>query len=82
MSNNTENKKIGFTLEKQNYILLAIGLGIIVIGLILMAGGGSTDPNVFNESMFSFRRITLAPMIVLLGFVFEVYAILKKPSDK
>lgn len=67
-----------FPLEAKNYKLLAIGLGVIVIGFILMAGGGSDDPNVFNEEVYSFRRITLAPIVVLAGFIFEIYAILKK----
>ncbi|MBI9068954.1 MAG: DUF3098 domain-containing protein [Salinivirgaceae bacterium] len=80
MNNKKENKKVGFALEKNNYILMVIGLGAIILGFILMAGGKSTDPNVFNESMFSFRRITLAPMLVFGGFVFEIYAIMKKPK--
>ncbi len=71
-----------FALGKSNFILMGIGLAAIVIGFILMAGGKSTDPNVFNEEMFSFRRITLAPMLVFGGFVFEIYAIMKKPKDK
>lgn len=66
----------------ENYKLMLIGFVIIVIGFILMAGGGSDDPNVFNEDMFNFRRITLAPTLVLGGFAFEVYAIMKKPKKK
>jgi hypothetical protein len=67
-----------FALGKENYWLLLIGFGIIVIGFALMAGGRSDDPAVFNQDIFSFRRITLAPVVVLLGFLFEVYAIMKK----
>lgn len=66
----------------ENYKLMLIGFVIIVIGFILMVGGGSDDPNVFNEDMFNFRRITLAPILVLGGFAFEVYAIMKKPKKK
>ncbi len=73
--------EIGFALNKENYKLMAIGFGIIVIGFILMIGGGSDDPNVFNPEIFSFRRITLAPLILLFGFILEVYAIMKKPKD-
>jgi hypothetical protein len=51
------------------------------VGFLLMMGGGSDDPNVFDESIFSFRRITLAPMVVLFGFAFEIYAIMKKPKE-
>lgn len=71
----------GFALEKNNYVLLLIGLGIIILGFILMSGGKSTDPNVFNQEIFSFRRITLAPILVMGGFMFEIYAILKKPQS-
>lgn len=66
----------------ENYKLMLIGFVIIVVGFILMTGGGSDDPNVFNEDMFSFRRITLAPILVLGGFAFEIYAIMKKPKKE
>ncbi len=66
---------------RENYRLLLIGFGIIVLGFILMIGGGSKDPNVFSEEIFSFRRITLAPIVVLFGFAFEIYAIMKKPKE-
>jgi len=71
----------GFALGKENYKLMAIGFAIIVVGFILMAGGGSDDPNVFNPDIFSFRRITLAPIILLFGFVFEIFAIMKKSKS-
>jgi len=71
-----------FALGKENYKLLLIGFGIIILGFLLMAGGGSKDPNVFNPQIFSFRRITLAPIVVLGGFAFEIYAIMKKPKQK
>jgi hypothetical protein len=74
----------GFALGKENLRLLGIGFAIIVFGFILMSGGGSSDPNVFNQQeIFSFRRITLAPIVCLIGFIFEIYAIMKIPkSDK
>lgn len=74
-------KDAGFALGKENYRLIAIGFIIIVIGFILMVGGGSDDPEVFNPDIFSFRRITLAPLLLLAGFIFEIYAIMKKPRD-
>jgi len=77
-----EVSKFDFALGKQNYILLAIGFGIIVLGFILMSGGGTDDPTVFNEEIFSFRRTTLAPLLVLAGFIFEIYAIMKKPKEE
>ncbi len=72
----------GFALDRENYKLMAIGFGIIVIGFLLMAGGGTDDPKVFNPEIFNFRRITLAPVVLLAGFVFEIYAIMKKPAQK
>jgi membrane-bound ClpP family serine protease len=78
---NKQDNNTGFALGKENYKLLLIGFVIIIVGFLLMMGGGSDDPNVFDESIFSFRRITLAPMVVLFGFAFEIYAIMKKPKD-
>ena len=75
-----EKQENNFVFEKENYILLLIGFGIILLGFVLMVGGRSDDPNVFNEAVFSFRRITLAPVLVLFGFLFEIYAIMKKPK--
>ncbi|MRR21638.1 DUF3098 domain-containing protein [bacterium] len=76
-----DDKKPGFALGKENYKLMAIGFAIIIVGFILMAGGKSDDPKVFSEDIFSFRRITVAPLIVLAGFIFEIYAIMKRPRD-
>jgi uncharacterized membrane protein len=72
----------GFVFNKLNYQLLIIGLVIIFVGFLLMAGGGSDDPNKFDSGMFSFRRITLAPIIVLIGFVLEGVAIMYRPKVK
>lgn len=65
-----------FIFGKRNYKFMFIGLACIALGFILMSGGGSNDPNVFNEDIFSFRRIRLAPTLVLIGFGFQIYAIL------
>ncbi len=68
--------------DKNNYIIMLVGLAVLVLGFVLMAGGKSSDPNVFNAAeIYSFRRITLAPIIVLLGFAIEIYAIMKKPQS-
>ncbi len=72
--------KAEFIFGKKNYKWLFIGLAFIVIGFILMAGGGSEDPNVFDPSIFSKRRIRLAPTLVLIGFGIQVYAILLNPD--
>ncbi len=78
-----KSQNTSFALGKQNYYLLAIGFVIIIIGFLLMMGGGSDDPQVFNaDELFSFRRITLAPLVILAGFIFEIYAIMKKPKEE
>ena len=82
MATKNENKvKQSFALGRENYKLLAIGFAIIVAGFLLMLGGKSEDPNVFSEKIFSFRRITLAPIVVLAGFIFEIWAIMRKPKN-
>ncbi len=81
MSSNKQEKKFEFALSKQNYMLMAVGFAIVILGFILMIGGGSDDPNVFNKDIYGFQRTTLAPMVVLLGFIFEIYAIMKKPKQ-
>lgn len=79
-SNNTY--KPDFVFEKKNYIVMAIGIAVIALGFILMAGGGSDDPNIFNPDIYNFRRIRLAPTVVLIGFGIEAYAILLNPNKK
>jgi hypothetical protein len=76
------NNKPEFLFDKINYKILLIGLAVIALGFILMSGGGSEDPNVFNEEIFSFRRIRLAPAVVLLGFGITIYSILKNPKKQ
>ena len=77
-----EQESMDFPLQKENYILLIIGFAIIMLGFLLMMGGKSDDPNVFSEKIFNFRRITLAPILVLFGFIFEIWAIMKKPKEE
>jgi Protein of unknown function (DUF3098) len=77
-----ENKN-GFLFEATNYKILLIGLVVIALGFILMSGGGSEDPNVFKEDeLFSFRRIRLAPTVVLIGFGVVIFSIFKTQSPK
>ena len=77
---NVAKPKKEFIFEKKNYTFLFIGLAFIALGFILMSGGGSDDPNVFNPDIYSFRRIRLAPTLVLIGLGIQVYAILLNPS--
>lgn len=75
-----QKSKTEFLFGKKNYKWLFIGLAFIAIGFILMAGGGSEDPNVFDESIFHWRRIRLAPTLVLIGLGLQAYAILLNPD--
>ena len=73
-------KKV-FAFDRVNFILLAVGMAIVIIGLILMSGSGSTEEQ-FNPAIFETRRITVAPMVCLFGYLFMVYAIVRRPRDK
>lgn len=77
-----EQEKQEFLFDKVNYKILLIGIAVIALGFILMSGGGSDDPKVFNESVFDFRRIRLAPTMVLIGFGITIYSILKTPKKE
>ncbi len=79
MKNNEQ--KPDFLFDQINYKFLLIGIAVIALGFILMSGGGSTDPKVFNEDVFSFRRIRLAPTVVLIGFGITIYSIFKNPKS-
>ena len=79
---NIENQE-RFAIPYKNLIYVLIGLAFMIIGYVLMSGGGTTDPNIFpKEEMFSFRRIVLAPVLILLGFGVEIFAIMYKPKQK
>lgn len=80
--NTDQQVKQEFIFQKKNYIFMFIGIAFIALGFILMSGGGSDDPNVFNPDIYNFRRIRLAPTLVLIGLGIEVYAILLNPHKK
>lgn len=71
--------QISFAFGKVNYILLVVGLVVLAIGYLLLTGGGSDDPNVFNAEMFNARRMYVAPIMIMLGFLIEIVAIMLKP---
>jgi uncharacterized membrane protein len=75
-----QETKSSFIFGRQNYKFMFIGIALIALGFILMAGGGSDDPNVFNPEIFNFRRIRLAPTLILIGFGIQIYAILLNPD--
>lgn len=75
----TEKEK--FVFDRKNYLFMFIGIGLIVVGYLLMSGGGSDDPNVFNPEIYNWRRIRLAPALVLIGLAVQVYAILLNPNQ-
>ena len=76
------NNEVKMPFGRDNYLWVLIGIAFLLVGFLLMIGGGSDDPDVFNEAIFSFRRLTLAPILVLAGFGIEIYAIMKKPKNK
>lgn len=86
----TTNSNQHFAFSKENYILLAISFGLVIIGYMLMSGGGQENPNIFypdgdpsnTPHIFSFRRITFAPIVVLLGYALTIFAIMAKPDSK
>ena len=80
MAQKKQKQEGEFLFEKRNYLIMIVGIVVIMIGFALMAGGGSDDPNVFNEDIYNFRRIRLAPTVVLIGLAIEVYAIMAKPK--
>jgi hypothetical protein len=76
-----DNKSTPSIFSKENYRWMLIGIAVIVIGMFLMSGGASKDPGIFNkEEVYSFRRITIAPIVILAGLAIEVFAIFKKPK--
>lgn len=77
-----KNSKKTFVFQRKNYIFMIIGLVFIALGFILMSGGASDDPNVFNPEIYNFRRIRLAPTLVLIGFAIQVFAILTSSTKK
>ena len=71
-----------FLFGKKNYLIMIAGAAVILIGFALMLGGGSDDPAVFNEEIYNFQRIRLAPTVVLIGLAIEVYAIMANPGQE
>ena len=73
---------IPFVFDKTNYFIMIAGVAVIIIGYMLMSGGATADPKVFpKEEIYSFRRITLAPIVIMIGFAIEIFAILKRPNS-
>lgn len=75
-----EQEEVKMPFGRNNYLWVIIGLAFLLIGFLLMIGGGSDNPDVFNEAIFNFRRLTLAPILVLIGFGIQIYAIMKRPK--
>jgi len=70
-----------FVFKKKNYILLISGLVLILLGIFLMIGGESVDPTKFSEEIFNFQRLTLAPILIVSGFVLEIFAVMLKSDN-
>ena len=77
-----KNQNSFFSFTKINFYIMLTGLVFLALGFILMIGGGSDDPNIFNPEIFSFKRITLAPILILTGFIIQIIAILYKEKKK
>lgn len=77
-----KDNQFSFVFDKVNYIIMGIGLVLLVLGYILLSGGGSDDPNVFNPAMFDTRRLYVAPIMIILGLVAEIFAIMYRPKNK
>jgi len=73
--------KLEFAFNRTNYMILIVGLLVIIVGFLLMIGGGSDDPEVFSEALFGFRRLTLAPILILAGYIIEIYAIMFRAKE-
>jgi len=70
-----------FMFSRENYLIMLVGIVVLALGFLLMVGGGSSDPNQFHpEKIYSWRRITLAPVVIFIGFVIEIFAIMRKPK--
>lgn len=80
--NTIEKDKGTFAFDKTNYLLMAIGFLVVILGFILMAGGKAENPAEFSDKIFSTRRIVIAPIVILIGFGIEVYAIMKKSKPE
>jgi len=73
--------KSEFIFGRRNFVIMIVGLAVIAVGYLLMIGGGSDDPNVFNEAIFSPQRIVVAPTLILIGFAIEAYAIMYRDKS-
>ena len=78
MANKENEEVMEFAFSKKNYLFMGIGVVLIILGLVLLSGGGSEDPEIFSEDIFDFQRMVVAPVVMLAGFVFEIYAIMFK----
>jgi hypothetical protein len=79
----TPKPKAEALFDKENYKWMLIGVAVLTLGFLLMAGGGSDDPNVFNPSeVYSTRRITIAPIVILIGLAIEIYALFCQPKNR
>lgn len=82
MSKQLKENEESMVFSKKNYILMGIGIFFITLGLILLSGGGSKDPSVFNEEIFNSQRMVIAPLLMVGGFVIEIFAIMRKDKKE
>jgi hypothetical protein len=77
-----EGSKLSWAFGRENYVIMFVGLALLALGFILMTGGGSDTTSTFSTDIFDFRRLTLAPILILGGYAVELYAIMKRPKDQ
>jgi len=77
-----DEKKLSWAFNRENYKFMFIGLAFLALGFILMTGGGSDETRKFSTAIFDFRRLTLAPILILMGYAIELYAIMKRPKGQ
>lgn len=75
-------KSVSMPFKKMNYILFLCGIAFLILGYILMIGGDSADPDVFSEKMYDFQRLTLSPILIVIGFIIEIFAIMWRPKEE
>ena len=82
MSQSTSEEQVKFVFGKKNYLYMIIGVVLIMLGSVLLSGGGSQDPKIFNPAIFDFQRMVIAPLVMLAGFFIEIFAIMYRPKTK
>ncbi len=82
MSQKNSEEQVKFVFGKKNYLYMIIGVVLIMLGSMLLSGGGSQDPKIFNPEIFNTQRMVIAPLVMLAGFIIEIFAIMYRPKNR